>query len=388
MDIVEGFPPVSGVASACFGIDRDLWDEDILPRAIGTSVLEPAEPEKSMRQTHTLLCILLSLSSLSRGASVPAPHSHLHSEHLGGGLFLYEFTRFEDRFFVDMRVGELVLNFSNLVEIVQAPAGTTYEEGWVHFPLEWDAPVPGVATWRILLRSSLPATRVQPGSAMELGGFGYQLPFWPTTQVVYFQKLDALVPCPVEPAPPTPWPVSHEARFSMRNEFLIDELRPNPGGGVDLTFTLDQQYSLLIEGRDGGGGWRTLGHVLGESGVNHWSSGRLDDSNLQFRLGLLAFGHVPSVFNPYPLPAAPAPAPTARPQLRMAHAGPDRVEVLAWAATPQIRRVVMAVGNQLIADQAVTLGPEPVRLRFQPPPGIANARVYYLEDASKPPVDQ
>lgn len=341
-----------------------------------------------MRDLHVVLYILLSLSTLARGASVPAPHSHLHSEHLGGGLFLYEFTRFEDRFFVDMRVGELVLNFSNLVEIVQAPAGTTYEEGWVHLPLERDAPVPGVATWRILLRSSLPATRVQPGSALELGGFGYQLPFWPVTQVVYFQKLDALVPCPVELASPTPWPVSHEARFSMRNEFLIDELRPNPGGGVDLTFSLDQKYSLLIEGRDGGGGWRTLGHVLGESGVNHWSSGRLEDSNLQFRLGLLAFGHVSSVFDPPSLLASPAPEPSARPELRMTHAGSDRVEVMAWAATPQTRRVVMSVGDQPIAERTVTLGPEPVRLRFQPPPGLTNARVYFPEEASPRPADK
>lgn len=271
----------------------------------------------------------------------------LTSRYLGEGQFDYQLTLHEDPFFID-QTGDLTVPFLNLVFVDRVTPGWQASTDEHSFQLALSSGDPlRPYTYGCVAQSALPAFKkgtVESGEfAIVTGEVVYHEMFADgvnrsagpiSGNVVYYAKINALVPCAEEDADDASGTLSYTVKLIPDVE-LQDILFTNDTAW-GISYHWSSPNTMLVQASDDMQSWTNVAYVLGDSGTNVWyHESPLSDYGSFYRLQLVASRHIDPlpVLNKSVVSSVQASTELLEqkilPEVQIVSAGPEGLTVLA-----------------------------------------------------------
>lgn len=260
-----------------------------------------------MRQSKFNVLIYATLVFvLCSGKLLAVDNTTLKSSYLGDGLFKYEMTVHDDPFFLEEKNSFAILSITNLIEVVEHSPNWQFSNHTNAFSLGYPEGNPDIErpySAYCIVKSSytnyctIPAEEtgaIVHGSLLYLDDiFGNP---YGSGNVVFYSKMNAIVPCSEENADGSP-PVC-EHHFEYIPDLKINNLIMEDGRPKGLSFSWDSDCTVVIQASTNLTDWTDVEYTLGSPPSTNWfSSVPLEGYGNSYRILLAANGHHPELLS-------------------------------------------------------------------------------------------
>lgn len=238
--------------------------------------------------------------ALSTGRLLAGEAFSARSTYLGNGWFQYDVTLHKDPYFKSASIGEVTVLFTNSTAFGEDPLNwsNAHDQGYADWKYSTNAPAQTRPySLSFLAQSTNTAFRSNPQGLILAGDLipqDYLVSSYLAGEIVYFARLNVLVPCPPEDADGSA--TSIYASAEMISDVRIDSVYMIANEPYGLTFSWPTSCTVQIQAGTNFSSWAPITNVLGNSPSTTWTSpAPLETYGDHFRIRLLATEHRPDL---------------------------------------------------------------------------------------------